>query len=593
MDQVDQVRQKTDIVELIGSYISLKKAGRNFKALCPFHSEKTPSFIVSPERQIWKCFGCSLGGDVFTFLMEYEKMTFGEALKMLADKAGIKLDSYRPSADQQQKDKLLNINHLASELYHYILLNHKVGQKGLLYLKQRGIGSSQIKLYKLGYAPDAWETLIKFLGAKKSYKLKDLEQSGLIIKGKKSYYDRFRGRITFPLEDHRGNILGFSGRTLKPDLKGAKYINSPETQIYHKGRLFYGLKQAKKTIKDKDAAVLVEGEFDAISSYKAGVKNVVATKGSALTEDQVNLIKRFCSKIVLALDADAAGSEAAKRGIEIAEQADLAVRVTQIEYGKDPDEFARHSPKGWRQAVKKAIPIYDFYIKNSLSRFNKNTAEGKKNITAELLPILGRIVNEVVKSHYLKKLAGKLGMGEEILIREMDRLSKKQIKSSWQTPKTAKLTQKPESKTRREILEEYILSLIIQAKKQTSGFLKDITLKHLGQPAVVKILTKLKSYMVKKDKLDINLFAKSLPSELLQTFDRLYMQDLENVLEDEKKLEKEFEKTRQEIRTYYLKQKINDLAEKIKNAEKDKDFKKLKSLREKFALVSSKLKGLS
>lgn len=592
MDQIEQVRQKIDIVDLIGSYIPLKKAGRNFKALCPFHSEKTPSFVVSPERQIFKCFGCGQGGSVFNFLMEYEKMDFGEALRFLADKAGITLKSYQPSPETARKEKLLQVNHLAAEFYHYILLNHQLGEKGLRYLLGRGISKSSIKAFNLGYAPEAWENLQAFLVNKKGYSKLELEKAGLIIKGKSSYYDRFRGRIIFPLFDHRGNTRGFAGRTLEKDLKGAKYINTPETVLYHKSDLFYGLNVTKAEIKKKNQAVIVEGELDLISSFQAGVKNVVAIKGSALTESQVNLIKRFTDNVALALDEDAAGDAAARRGIEIADEAGLNIKVIQVAWGKDPDECAQHNPKLWRQSVRQSIPIYDFYLKSAVKRFGRQSALAKKKISEALMPVLAQISNEVVKAHYLKKLANVLKVGEEAVAKELERFLKKQKITA---PPAIKKTAAPAPQTRREKLEELLLSLVLQQEKPTSKYLKLLSDIDWQSHVIRKIFQALQKHLTKKSKLKINQLSKKLAEELKDTLDRLYLKDLQIDLSDKYVWEKEFNQTLKELEKICLKDELQALVEKIREREKSKSAAsqaKIEKLKKEFTALSQKLKEL-
>jgi DNA primase len=596
MDQLDLIRAKTDVVDLISSYIPIKKAGRNFKALCPFHAEKTPSFVISPERQIWKCFGCGKGGDVFKFLMEYENMTFIEALRFLADKLGIKLQNLQPSSAQQERERLLSINHLSSEFYHYILLNHPAGKQGLEYLLKRGIGKSAIQLFKLGYAPNNWETLWNYLVRKKNYQAKDLEKVGLIIKSAAAgkFYDRFRGRIIFPLTDQRSNILGFSGRTIRPDIQEAKYINSPETTLYHKGELFYGLSLTKEAIKKKDQAVIVEGELDVISSYQAGTKNVIAIKGSALTEPQVNLIKRFTSTITLALDADAAGDAAMRRGIEIADAAGLNIRITQPLYGKDPDECARHSPGLWKESVEKAIPVFDFYVKSATSRFNGQSVEGKKKISEELVPILANITNEVIKAHYLKKLANILEVDEEIVIKEMERWRRLKQVHSYAAIKT--LASKPvkKAKSRWEMLEELLLSLILQKDEDVGKLIGQVNIEHLVDPVLKKIFEHLKKFVMDKKKYTINSFTATLPEELVETTDRLYLQDLQDIMTDESKFLREWGKTIKELEKFYLKDQLTKLTQQIREQEQqgEKDNLML-SLQEKFTVFSKRLKDLS
>ena len=345
-DHVAQVKQKTDIVSLISEYIDLKKAGRNYRAPCPFHSEKTPSFMVSPELQIFKCFGCSESGDVYSFLQKYENMDFPEALKFLADRAGIKLTQakFRKSGE---KEKLYEINNLATKFYQYILLKHSAGKEALSYLtKGRGLRAATIKTFQLGFSPDVSDAVKKFLVDKKKFRSEDLARAGILYSGGGRPVDRFMGRVVFPLLDHRGNAVGFAGRTLPSKEKSlpagkhmAKYINSPETPVYHKSNLLYGLNLTRSEIKSERQAVVVEGELDLISSWQVGVKNIVALKGSAFTQSQANLLSRFTKEVVLALDADIAGDMAARRGIAIAEAEGLEVKVARLGNYKDRSIF--------------------------------------------------------------------------------------------------------------------------------------------------------------------------------------------------------------------------------------------------------------
>ncbi|MFH2019003.1 MAG: DNA primase [bacterium] len=318
-DQVEQVRQKSDIVEIVGEKVTLKKAGRHYKGLCPFHSEKSPSFIVSPERQSYKCFGCGEGGDVFSFLEKYEGMSFLESLETLAKRVGITIESYRPTAQDTVKKRLLTAMDLASEYYHFLLTKHESGEVAREYLKKRGITNEAIKQFKLGWAPNSWRNVSDFLVKKKGYKPEELEQAGMVLaQGRDNFYDRFRGRVMFPLRDHRGIVVGFSGRTLSSDVKEAKYINSPETLLYSKSKMLYGLWENREYIRKEDRVLLVEGELDTIPSWQAGEKAVVAIKGSAFTQEQARLIVRYTKNILMALDADAAGQEAIKRAVNIA-----------------------------------------------------------------------------------------------------------------------------------------------------------------------------------------------------------------------------------------------------------------------------------
>src|SRR4030043_909411 len=294
--QVDEVKSRVGIVGLISEYIPLKKAGRNYKALCPFHGEKTPSFMVSPELQIYKCFGCGESGDAFSFLEKYEGMEFGEALKYLADKAGIKLKPLHPG-QFGEKERFFEINRIASKFYNYVLLSHPAGKEALKYLtRERGLKIDILKKFQLGFSPYKEDALAKVL-IKRKYQESELINGGLVYRGR-GLVDRFSGRVIFPLFDHRSNVVGFAGRILPKDDKGdrAKYINSPETPVYHKSRVLYGLDLAKAEIKRSKEVVIVEGELDMISSWQAGIKNVVAIKGSALTDEQIGLISRLAEK---------------------------------------------------------------------------------------------------------------------------------------------------------------------------------------------------------------------------------------------------------------------------------------------------------
>lgn len=451
MDQVDEVKQKIDIVELIGKYLPLKKAGRNFKGNCPFHGEKTPSFMVNQELQIFKCFGCNEGGDIYSFLQKIEGMNFYEALKTLADQAGVKLTSYRMNGEEERYDRLVRINSLASDYYHYLLTKHKMGEKALEYLKSRKITNESIEKFKLGFAPDGWDYLTKFLNTKKKFDLSDLIAAGVAIKT----YDRFRNRIMFPLFSARGQVLGFAGRVMPPSTD-AKYINTSETEIYHKSEMLYGLDITRSEIKSANLAIIVEGEIDTIASYQSDIKNVVAIKGSALTEKQVQLLKRFTDTIVLALDCDFAGDAASRRGIEIAEKNGLIVKVATWTNGKDPGELAISHPKDWEQAITSAVPVYDFYLNSSVSRFGLD-AIGKQKIIKEILPIFAKISDEIIKAHYILVLAKTLGVGEEDVRKQMNKV----LSAKGQELSTQPLAPSPNT----DILEEFIVELALKGEK--------------------------------------------------------------------------------------------------------------------------------
>lgn len=459
-DELEEIKSKIDIVNFISEYLPLKKAGRNFKAICPFHAEKTPSLIVSPERQIWHCFGCQKGGDIFGFLMAIENLEFPEALEILAKRAGIKLvRSYESSEQAKTKERIFQINHLASEFFHFLLISHKSGKPALDYVLGRGVNKKSLVTFSLGWAPNSWDSLMKFL-VKKGFSLPEIESAGLIVRSSK-YYDRFRGRLMFALKDQRGNVIGFAGRTLDQKTTEAKYINTPETPVYIKGNVLYGLDVTKEAIKKEDKAVIVEGEFDLISSFQAGVANVVAIKGSALTEGQVNLLKRYTQNVILALDMDSAGEAASHRGIEVADKAGLNIKVVELPQGKDPDECARTSASLWQKAVNSAIPVFDYVLESAVKRFGQDTAEGKKKIADEVIPVIKRINNPIIQAHYLGKLAGILSVSEEVIVATAKKMAQEQeigLTSNTSQPAVAKIS-------RRQFLEEELLAIILQSEE--------------------------------------------------------------------------------------------------------------------------------
>ena len=457
MDQIEEIKQKVDMAELVQEYVPLKRAGRNFKGLCPFHGEKTPSFMVNPELQIYKCFGCGEGGDAYSFLQKIEGMEFGEALQTLAKRVGVTLESYRPSGAEEMREKLIGINMLAAQAYHYVLTKHKAGKGALEYLQGRGISTEGIEKFQLGFAPDEWEFLTNYM-SKKKYGADDLRRVGLVVEGKN--YDRFRNRIMFPLTNARGQIMGFAGRILGGEGQ-AKYVNTPETEIYHKSELLYGLDVTRSEVKHAGWAVVVEGEIDMIASWQAGVKNAVAIKGSALTERQVEILRRICDTVALALDADVAGDVAARRGIEIADKAGLMIKMVRLAGAKDPGELAIQKPEEWKKAVAEAIPIYDFYIESAVARYGVDIS-GKKKIGAELLPIWANISDEIVKAHYIKKLAEVLGVHEDDVRAQLAKVpnSKKQETNKSQDP-----ISNDQKKTRREVREERVVLMALLGKK--------------------------------------------------------------------------------------------------------------------------------
>lgn len=514
--QVEEVKSKTDIVSLISEYIEIKKAGRNYKANCPFHGEKTPSFIISPELQIFKCFGCGASGDAFTFLERHEGMDFGEALKYLADKSGVKLVSFKPDGDSK-KEIYKQINSSAKDFYHQLLNSHTLGGKVFDYLiNDRKIKKETIEEFLIGYSPESSEDLIKFLQYKKKFKTRDLVESGLILKGKYSYFDRFSGRVIFPLFDHRDNCIGFAGRLLPWDKRDSgKYINSPETTIYHKSKVLFGLNKAKKYIREKNFVIIVEGELDMISSYQSGIKNVVAIKGSALTEDQIRLLSRFCSRMILCLDSDFAGNDAAKRGAIMAVDAGFEVKVATLKDYKDPDDAVKKDLDYFKKELRNASGIWDFLIDTILVKYDLSEGLGIRNVSKEAIPVLGLIKDEIVRSHYIEYLARKLSVPVESVASEVGKSDQKINQSDYHEASPVVESRKD----RKVLLERQLIAIALNTEPKTliKADTKDLFRDRLS----IKIIEEIDKYLKVNKKFDIKDFAKKLRPELSNGFSEI------------------------------------------------------------------------
>lgn len=448
MDTVDLVKEKIDIVDFIGEHIRLKGAGKNYKGLCPFHKEKTPSFVVSQDRQVWHCFGCSRGGDLISFLMQYENLEFIEALKILADRAGVNMQ-LRGSRDQKQFAILYEINNLAAKYYQAALMT-KGASQAQEYLKQRGLKQSTLEEFQIGVSGEAPDKLVKFL-SKRGYKIADIERSGLAVKTQSgTYRDRFRQRIMFPLFDHFGKIIGFTGRLL-PEAEHrkelGKYINSPETPIYNKSKVLFGFHLSKNEIREKNTAILVEGQMDLIMLYQSGVKNAVASSGTAFTVQQLSVIRKRADKLILAFDSDSAGLLATERAIDGAWENDFEVKVIVFDKTKkeDPADIVAKDPKRMENLLKSAVPAIKFYILLYEISPNQDISEKKRGIR-KILERIKHIKSPVEQNHYLEQLAKESSISQDLLSQEMQSL-KNIYPSSRKGEKPQEQKQAPNVKT--------------------------------------------------------------------------------------------------------------------------------------------------
>jgi DNA primase len=459
MGIITEVKQRLDIVELVSEYVTLQKTGRNFKGLCPFHTEKHPSFFVFPERQSWHCFGaCGTGGDIFSFVMKKEGIDFGQALRLLAQRGGITLSSIEaPSkAEDERKERLFQINEAATEYYHHLLLSTKAGEAARNYLARRTVKLETIKDFRLGFSPDAWETIKNYL-LSKGYTEKELVEAGLIIeKEERGSYDRFRNRLLFPICDSQGRVTGFGARVLDDSLP--KYINSPQTPIFDKSSSLYGIDKAKSAIRKKNLVIIVEGYMDVLTAHQHGCQNVVGSMGTSLTEKQVEVIKKLTSNITLALDADLAGEEATLRGKAILAYSNAEANVILLPSGKDPDEVIREDLALWQKLVEQAMPILDFAFQSVISKVDTNRARDKSLAVQKLLPSIYEIKDPVQQSHYLKRLARELRIEESAI-----KVALRESTAGRKRPQLSKTTE--QSRLARQFVsnpEEYCLALLLQ-----------------------------------------------------------------------------------------------------------------------------------
>ena len=436
---IEDIKSRLNIVDVASGYLKLEKAGGNFKACCPFHSERTPSFFISPSRQTYHCFGCNKGGDIISFVEEVEGLDFQGALKLLADKAGVTLTREKAGA-KDERDAIHSALLLATKFYEAVLPKFP---DALTYIENRGLTSETIKNFHVGFAPDEWRALGDFL-AKKGISESVMERAGLIVRSPKGFYDRFRGRVMFPITDSSGRVIAFSGRILKEEAgktlgasASAKYVNSPETEVFHKSRALFGFYQAREKARHDDVCILVEGQMDLILSHQAGATNTVASSGTALTPEHLEMIKRFTKNIILALDADKAGLSATHRAIELALDQDMDVKIAQLPDGLDPADLILKDPALWQNAIKNARHVIDFYLELLPELYtDKDTLRAK--ISEIVIPFIPHLKGSLDQAHFVGKIADLIKMKEDPIWDEV----KKRAKTVGVVRETEKLEQK-------------------------------------------------------------------------------------------------------------------------------------------------------
>jgi len=449
---IENIQQQSDIVSIISSYIPLKQVGRSFKALCPFHGEKTPSFIVSSEKQIFHCFGCGAGGNVFGFVMKYENMTFIEAVESLADKAGISIT--RQKIDTHVLD-LYRVNNTVSDYFINMLINSLEGKHAYEYLKNRGISSQTIKDFKLGYAPASPKVLLEFAKGEKISEA-TLDKAGITAydSREKNRYVRFKDRIIFPIHNTQGKIVGFAGRALN-DKTLPKYLNSPQTELYNKSNILYGLNIAKKEVADKKHAIIVEGYMDLLSLYQAGFLNVVASSGTSLTVHQAKLLSRYAEGVTIVYDGDAAGTNATLRGLDILVKEGLIVKIVRLPVGEDPDSFLnKYGKNKFSGILEEAVDIITYKISILGNQLDSASVDGKVEIAKKILPTISKITDSIRKSEYIKYLAAKLSLNEASVLDEIGKIEKQTSGRVFYHSNTTPL--------RTEKFEKHLLQLMLE-----------------------------------------------------------------------------------------------------------------------------------
>ncbi len=545
--EIEQIKSRLNIVDVVGEYIKLEKAGINYRALCPFHNEKTPSFFVSPSRQMWHCFGgCNEGGDIFKFVMKIEGIEFIDALKLLAKKAGVQLKTSSKKYEEikTQREKLLDICKKATIFFSTQLNKSKTGLEAKDYLMKRGLKEETIKEWKIGYAPSTWDSLCNYLIGL-GYERKDIIDAGL---ASEKFFDRFRSRIIFPICDFNGQPVGFTGRVFNSDDE-AKYLNTPNTLLYDKSQALYGLDKAKVEIRKNDSCVLVEGNVDCIMSHQSGVKNCLAVSGTALTPAHLGIIKRFSNNLILSFDMDLAGNNATKKGIDMALKNGFNVKVISMNSEKDPADIILSSGEDeWKKIIKEAKPINQFYFDLSFKDRDVRSVEDKKKIVSELLPIFKKIDNTIEQTYWIQKLAEKLSIREDDIRQEMKKVNLPKQEVEVQKEKTGK--------SRKELLEETILSMV------------------LIEPSMVETLTE------EQKKLFTFLEKENNDSYIIMKSELLKEEDID--------INEEWHKCVYEIEKIYKEEKRKKIMADIKEKEKEGSFEEVKKLLLEFNKLTKK-----
>jgi len=574
-DQIDAIKEALDIVAIINSYVpSLKRSGRNYFGLCPFHKEKTPSFSVNPDLKLFKCFGCGEGGDVIKFISRIEGLEFPKALQLAADKAGIVLKrSFNPESDKiaKEKKRLLEANELTAKYYNYLLLSHKLGEPGRAYVKKRKLREQELKKFLIGYAPNGFNNLKNFL-LKRGFSLSELVSWGLLVEKNGKIYDKFRNRLMFTIVDHQGDVVGFSGRLIDPEGLGPKYLNSPETIVYKKSKTLFGLYHAKGSMRKESFVVLVEGNVDILSSHKVGIENIVAPLGTALTIDQVKLIKRYCDSIYFALDTDSAGQKALERDLPLIDQAQLKAFVLDLGKYKDVDELIV-AGEDWPSVIKKPVEVVPYFIDSLKDKYDFSKAFSKTEYIRKILGFISKTNDVLLQNDYLHRLQGVTAVDARVLKNELEKIIKNQKQGTLEDVKNQDEIENPRTKEK-EVLSKYLLSLVYQ---------------HVNFKSKIKEMADYADFLENKY---LVVFRGILDSNLTQKFSlsdqELYEEALMspvNIFEDFEKFKKELSQVINRIKKENIKERLETLRLKTQDGKGNESLVELQKLAKELAEI--------
>ena len=584
-EKVSEIRDRSSIQEVVSDYVTLKKTGKNYKGLCPFHSEKTPSFMVNEEKQIFHCFGCGEGGDVFTFLMKAGQFSFPQAVEELAKRYGVQLPSREFSATQNKemakREALFHINQIASEYFHDLLTKRREGEEGRKYLSQRGISQEVIVEHRLGTSTDRWDGLVQYLQEKK-VSLELAWELGLIFpKKREGWYDAFRGRILFPIFDLHQRIVGFGGRVIREGQP--KYLNSPESSIYHKGEVLYGLQVAKRYATEKDCVIIVEGYFDLLTLHQYGLNHSVATLGTALTTQHIRTLKRYTKNLITLFDADQAGVQATLRSLPLFLEEEVAGKTIVLPKGEDPDGFLRKGNlEDFGKRAERAVPLIDFFFERLMKTTDVKSIDGKVSVAKEGVALLGKIPDKIRRDFYTKALAERLDVKESFLYEMLRFPPKEPSKVGEDFRKSSMERSFPKS-------EEIVVRLMVHHPEVIPTISKEGVVKEFESPILQKIAEAIEDLYQRKGRLDLPEALANFEEDLKGRLCEFAFQESGLEGGDQGKI---LQDCIQKIREKRLKKEKGELLKRIKEAEKQQEEKKLVPLLKERQELAKRERGL-